>query len=347
MRTLSLLLALPLFACGPLLDGPPDPADEPSTAGILQLAGTPLDGYLFDAVLMERDNDPGVEPDRWLVAGLGLDCEGLRAVESDDDFDSILESPAWLVTVWLSSGPVPGADFETDRGFDIEAYRFRHDEPYGDGYYSWEADRAWGDLTYADRWLSGEFRIHDEYAGAIVTVEVEAPTCRYGEPAEVEEADSDADGIQDRVEGDSDADADGIPNHLDEDSDGDGIPDSEEPAHDTDGDGIPDYLDADSDGDGMSDSYEGTFDSDADGLPDRVDIDSDGDGILDAWEREQDIDEDGIPNYLDGDSDGDGYYDPEDDDYDGDGLSNSEEWGDGDGIPDEDGDGTPDPFDAD
>ena len=341
-------LLLLLVACGPALEpgpGTDDPVDGMGTAGMLQLSGTPLDGYIFDAVMMERDNAPGVEPDRWLVAGLGLDCEGLRAVESDDEFDSILESPAWLVTAWLSPGPVPGEDFETHVGFDIEAYRFRHDEPYEGGYYNWEADRAWGDLNYVDRWLSGQFRIHDEDAGAIVTVEVEVPTCRYDD-VDVEVADTDDDGIQDRVEGDADPDGDGQPNNVDEDSDGDGIPDWDETSIDTDGDGTPDYLDPDSDGDGMADSFEGTFDSDGDGDPDRIDLDSDGDGILDAWEREQDIDADGIPNYLDLDSDGDGLFDPEDDDYDGDGIPDVEEWGDN-GIPDSDGDGTPDPFDAD
>jgi len=50
-----------------------------------------------------------------------------------------------------------------------------------------------------------------------------------------------------------DTDADGIPDYLDQDSDGDGLVDSNELTGDTDGDGIADFLDADSDNDGIPD----------------------------------------------------------------------------------------------
>lgn len=61
---------------------------------------------------------------------------------------------------------------------------------------------------------------------------------------------------------DDDTDGDGIPNYLDEDDDGDNVltknekpnPNSDgdlSDAQDTDGDGIPDYLDTDDDGDGV------------------------------------------------------------------------------------------------
>ena len=99
------------------------------------------------------------------------------------------------------------------------------------------------------------------------------------------EADSDGDGIADRVETDNDTDGDGLPNRLDPDSDGDGIPDTTEsrtgnacaPAN-SDTDEVQDYLDLDSDNDGLSDAEElarGT---------DPTDIDTDGDGVTDLAE---------------------------------------------------------------
>jgi hypothetical protein len=88
------------------------------------------------------------------------------------------------------------------------------------------------------------------------------------------QADSDGDGILDKVEGQGDPDHDGIPNFLDTDSDGDGIPDSVEGTGDADGDGIPNYLDLDSDGDGFPDSVEGTGDDDGDGIPNYLDPDT-------------------------------------------------------------------------
>jgi uncharacterized repeat protein (TIGR01451 family)/LPXTG-motif cell wall-anchored protein len=95
-------------------------------------------------------------------------------------------------------------------------------------------------------------------------------------------ADSDGDGIPDKVEvGDPtnpvDTDGDGTPDYLDTDSDGDGIPDSVEAGADptkpvdTDGDGLPDYRDLDSDNDGVPDKVEGTADSDGDGIPNYID----------------------------------------------------------------------------
>ncbi|HJN76777.1 MAG TPA: hypothetical protein QGF58_22800, partial [Myxococcota bacterium] len=55
--------------------------------------------------------------------------------------------------------------------------------------------------------------------------------------------DSDADGVDDAIEGTLDQDGDGIPSFCDEDSDGDGLSDVEEGTGDNDGDGTPDYLD--------------------------------------------------------------------------------------------------------
>ena len=115
---------------------------------------------------------------------------------------------------------------------------------------------------------------------------------------------------------DGDYDADGIPNYVeddcptdsgnvnDEDSDGDGLVDADETwgpnDADTDQDGLPDFCDPDSDGDGISDGDEGTDDTDGDGIPNYHDPDSDGDGIPDAEESTTgDADCDGIPDFLD------------------------------------------------
>jgi hypothetical protein len=191
--------------------------------------------------------------------------------------------------------------------------------------------------------------------------------------------DSDGDGIPDYLESnEDDADGDGTPDYLDDDSDGDGVSDADEcpggpPCTDSDNDGIPDYLESNED------------DADGDGTPDYLDGDSDGDGIPDSdeWGSANcpgdddgpacDADDDGIPDYLESnedDADGDGVPNYLDSDSDGDGIPDSEEWGeancptdddapacdaDDDGIPDylesdtsdSDGDGIPDAQDTD
>ena len=57
------------------------------------------------------------------------------------------------------------------------------------------------------------------------------------------DADADADGIPDGVDGVDDVDGDAVPNFVDPDSDGDGIPDRAEGLADFDGDGTPNWLD--------------------------------------------------------------------------------------------------------
>ncbi|MHA8050405.1 Ig-like domain-containing protein, partial [Aquirufa sp. ROCK-SH2] len=141
------------------------------------------------------------------------------------------------------------------------------------------------------------------------------------------DTDSDNDCIPDSIEFTSDPDKDNRPSYRDTDADGDGIPDNIEAGSncakpvDTDGDGIPDYLDLDSDNDGIPDSVEkgpngaSPLDTDGDGTPDFRDLDSDNDGILDSVEKGPngasplDTDGDGIPDYRDLDSDGDGISD--------------------------------------
>ncbi len=99
------------------------------------------------------------------------------------------------------------------------------------------------------------------------------------------EADSDGDGIADRVETDNDTDGDGLANRLDPDSDGDGWTDSEEsrtgnvcaPAN-SDTDEVQDFLDLDGDNDGLSDADERARGTNP------TNIDTDGDGVTDLAE---------------------------------------------------------------
>ncbi len=162
-----------------------------------------------------------------------------------------------------------------------------------------------------------------------------------------------------------------------EDSDGDGILD---PNEDPDADGlihlyeyaygtdpyVPDNP-GDSDGDGIPDLCElalGTNLFDPNDPPD-PNVDSDNDGLIDAYEvcvygtdvDYYDSDFDGLPdgwevanclNPLDNDTDGDGIGDSFDDD-DNDGLNNLDEWlyGTDPQNPDTDGDGTSDGNEAD
>ncbi len=183
--------------------------------------------------------------------------------------------------------------------------------------------------------------------------------------------DSDADGVDDRI--DRDSDNDGIPDIVEAggtdtdgngevdsstDSDSDGIadavdfsitPGSQLTPPNTDGDANPDYLDLDSDGDTIFDLVEeqrapGDIDADNDGDVDGS-TDADGDGILDAVDPDEggfmslpdDFDGDGLPDFQDLDSDGDGLSDATEGtmDTDGDGFQDFNDIdSDGDGISD-------------
>ena len=117
----------------------------------------------------------------------------------------------------------------------------------------------------------------------------------------------------------------------DPDSDSDGLPDTVEATVgsdpslvDTDGDCIGDRFEAlmpafppDTDGDGTRDVLD--LDSDNDGLPDQLEVTG---CVVTATPRDSDCD--GLPDYRDPDSNNDGMLD-EDDDLDGDGLSNGDE----------------------
>ncbi len=117
----------------------------------------------------------------------------------------------------------------------------------------------------------------------------------------------------------------------DPDGDFDGLPDQVETAigtapntRDSDGDCIGDRFEArmpaavpDTDGDGTIDPLD--LDSDGDAVPDQLEVD-----VCDATIPPPDRDCDGTPDFRDPDSDGDGVLD-EDEDLDGDGLSNRQE----------------------
>ena len=128
---------------------------------------------------------------------------------------------------------------------------------------------------------------------------------------------------------------------------------------DTDGDGTPDWLDADDDGDGIATLFEAADvrDTDGDGRPDHLDDDDDGDGTPTAEESPDpngdgdpadaaDSDGDGRPDFIDDDGDGDdvpdvrdncrGRFNPDQADFDGDGMGDACGDSDGDGVVDAD-----------
>ena len=179
-----------------------------------------------------------------------------------------------------------------------------------------------------------------------------------------------------------DSDADGMPDYIDTDSDNDGFSDQIE-GWDTDGDFIPNTVISlfDSDNDGLFDSYDNYFGihpilsstnngQTSSSFPDvnsanltserdwREMLDADGDGIADYIDL--DADNDGLPNYAESagndpysDEDGDGIFnwlDTSDNGNSGDGSLTDYTDNNGDGIPDIydfDGDGIPNHLDKD
>lgn len=179
--------------------------------------------------------------------------------------------------------------------------------------------------------------------------------------------DSNLDGVADDANsGTPDTDGDTHDDYQELDSDNDGIVDSIEGIEDTDGDGLPNYLDLDSDNDGIPDLVEGDVAClDIAPLDARCDgPDADGDGLADdvSGVTPPDTDGDGVPDYLDLDSDNDGGLDTIEggqgcaDTTANDGVCDSGNDGDGDGLvddsnlstpPDSDNDGVPDYRDLD
>ena len=134
------------------------------------------------------------------------------------------------------------------------------------------------------------------------------------ETTPISSVDTDSDGLEDRVDTDSDGDSifDIVENGQGaQDTNGDGRMDTPDGSVvsslvDSDGDGVPDYLDLDSDNDSLTDRVEQTNgDADGSGRTPTSD-DTNNDGAADyASNPLVDSDGDGIPNYLDLDSDGD------------------------------------------
>ena len=172
--------------------------------------------------------------------------------------------------------------------------------------------------------------------------------------------DANNDGIDDSVVV-TDTDADGVPDYLDLDSDNDTLPDvTENDGADVDGDTLEDTglilsITVDTDGDGVADyrdlssSGPGTLDI-TNGDPA---LDADGDGVIDD---PADLDGDGLADGVDqspgafganADTDGDGVSGLADLDTDNDGIPDAIEAPDGDFTVDTDGDGIPDYVDLD
>ena len=136
---------------------------------------------------------------------------------------------------------------------------------------------------------------YDDYNGALVRVQVSAPSFACGEDTvscvakiTVIPVDTDGDGVPDREDGDDDND--GI---LDVDEGGEDV--------DTDGDGIPNRIDLDSDGDGCNDVIEAGFtDGDDDGLvgSGTPTVDETGKVEGHSYDTPQDKDSDGTKDFL-------------------------------------------------
>ncbi len=146
-----------------------------------------------------------------------------------------------------------------------------------------------------------------------------------GDPTSM--TDTNNDGLADEIATtplpDEDSDGDGIEDRIDLDSDNDGIPDvTEAGGPDADNDGVIDTFATDTDRDGLADSVDPADattpgaplenpDTDGDGFDDRIDTDSDNDGIPDVTEAGgSDPDNDGvIGTGTIADADGDGLSD--------------------------------------
>jgi hypothetical protein len=145
--------------------------------------------------------------------------------------------------------------------------------------------------------------------GLVTGTPVDLDTDGDGVP-DVDDVDDDDDGILDVDEPAGDTDRDGLPDALDLDSDGDGIPDIVEaqPTY-----GYVGPFGADADGDGLDDAFDldagapprPLVDTDGDGDPDAYDVDADGDGRIDTVEA-------GLVLPLNADADNDGLDDSHD-----------------------------------
>ncbi len=136
----------------------------------------------------------------------------------------------------------------------------------------------------------------------------------------------------------NDLDCDGTDNCEDDDIDGDGKKNWED--NDDDHDGVPDITDSDDDGDGVLDPNDKDCDDDLDndGIKNCLDNDIDGDNSINT--QDVDDDNDGLADATDQDDDNDGVQDDQED-CDNDGMPQGweERYCDGNCNPDEDSDG--------
>ncbi|MGB0588444.1 MAG: hypothetical protein ACPGU1_02080 [Myxococcota bacterium] len=257
------------------------------------------------------------------IFGVDVDGDGIfNRLDQDSDGDGLLD---------LEEGVVDSDGDQIPAFLDADHNDGPKGDPDGDG------------VTTEDELAEGTNPLKSPEAEMATTDISEArdeSTDSPPEPSDPEVTDTDADGLNDALEA-----AIGTDTTL-KDTDGDGLSDALEAGDtpesppDSDLDGVIDALDDDSDGDGVLDALEGSDDTDGDGTPDYLDDDSDGDGRLDAEEGPGDSDLDGRRDFEDPDDE-----DGPNADYDGDGLTNVQEFvlgtdptrgdTDGDGIQDD------------
>lgn len=306
--------------------------------GIANTDGDPLPDY------RDLDSDADLIPD--LVEGWDLDADGTAEVVPgnvdadrdglDDNFDNDIADPDptnGQVPTDFPDAQSPGGDQDWRQGFDNDGDGILDvndidddndgilDTVEGSGDTDGDGVPDWFDLD------SDNDGIPDivEAGGADADLDGDGEVDYPGFDSSTM-TDADNNGLEDRFDAnplpDEDSDNDGIENRLDLDSDNDGLPDViEAGGTDVDGDGrIDNYADIDVDGfdnsvDTNDNSQLGALDggtpypypnSDSDTIDNWLDIDSDNDGITDVTEAGgTDADGDGrIDGFTDADMDG-------------------------------------------
>ena len=325
-----------------------------------------------DYVDLDSDNDGTLDgvTSGSAIGGPDTDGDGIpNQVDLDDDNDGILDVDEGVVDNDNDGFPDAGS-IDTDGDGVPDVFDLDSDN---DGILDlMEASADIATLTNLDQVVNGAVDIAFPVgpngipdaletapeSGVLITAPL-ADTDADGLP-DFRDLDSDGDNINDIIEaGGTDADGDGqIDGFVD--ADGKGVDDTIQvtalPIFDTDGDGTNDFRDTDSDADTIPDAAENSgspsapTDTDGDGAADFRETDSDADGIPDSTEAggspaaPVDTDGDGTPDFQDLDSDDDGTPDGgtapvtgpvTGPDTDGDGIPNQVDLDDdNDGIPD-------------
>jgi hypothetical protein len=315
-------------------DGVIDARDDDSDGDGLQDSRDGVVDVDFDGVGNWRDPDDdgdgiptALEHDgegSWgALFGVDVDGDGIfNRLDQDSDGDGLLD---------LEEGVGDGDNDQIPAFLDADHEDGPKGDPDGDGV------TTEGELAAGTNPLEGP-------QSAMTAEDSTTPPSDSSDGSDPSEAtgsvDTDGDGLSDDAEiglgtapDNSDTDGDGISDFVEVGGD-------VEAPRDSDSDGVIDALDEDSDADGISDLLEGADDTDDDGIADYLDDDTDDDGRLDAQEGPGDADLDGRRNFEDPDDE-----DGPNADYDGDGLSNVEEFvvgtdptradTDGDGVQDD------------